>query len=410
MSNFRMRVTTNYKGTPFIKNHNYNTNSIPDPVLDNWIENGIARALDFVPSKLVPLETKVPLNSKVDKYESLVSGSEFDLLTIRPQNYLFVSNSFVTDQGINQFKTVNEALSIFEDGNVIYLFPETFNEEIIINKSGVILIGGNQENTILENITITKKNVKISNLTIGETLNVICTDTQIDQNTIKFSNVIFLCDISIGTALIQTTYKCAFYNCYLNPTDKTFIVNTSTEIYVEGCESAHHIWTGPSTLPKTYHIILYQGVILFRNCPYIFLSTIEFTDDSNTFAQLYVNNGSLDYVIMTIPDTASKQNNFTFERGRLNNWGKSSALTIQGKMEFNLFYCHLEMGNGNNFVFNSTSKCRIIGVTQTVYNSNATISGTGLANLHIFNSIFHGASPGGLGTDSNNAWSAFIDY
>lgn len=69
MGQFIMKVTTNYLGEQFVKGQTYNDSEIPDSVLDNWIEHGLAEPVGFSPSKFIPAYVKVGITSETDNID-----------------------------------------------------------------------------------------------------------------------------------------------------------------------------------------------------------------------------------------------------------------------------------------------------------------------------------------------------
>ena len=322
---------------------------------------------------------------------------------IQKSNYLmYVSASCVAD-GVNTFNTLASAVAAWSTGKSIALAPETFPESITLSQPGMELIGTSKEKTIITNLTITRQDCIPKNLTVSGDLSINCQDTYNAMAWIELNNCIIQGNVSCGTSTVPCIYQFRFFDCQFTGQNKTLILYATN--------GGRFYRTRIQGLDEQYVVNIYGG-------------QFEFNDECDvSFYNInYLNTGSLknnlaalifyrSYVwiktdfVTPIDNTNLADLQFHWCRVQ-----KKGAYT--GNWTFNGLF-ELDIMDTNflypNIVFNSTSNSRITNVTSLGYGNVNTITGTGLANLHIQHSIFGIAAPVGLGEDIGNSWSAFID-
>ncbi len=340
-------------------------------------------------------------------YTSSFTGSQIDSVLsnslMTPQNILFVSSK-------SKYKTISSAISAWQAGDVIFLAPQTFNENVTLSDSGITVVGLNREQTSINNLTIRGKDVVVKNIHVKDTLKVLCSDSITFYTYNLLDNCIFSGDVFIGTSDSMNIYGTKINNSLFNGYNKNFIYN-SQMIWDED-----H-WQGDLFLPndtintKTwdkagwYDFYLYHGTIDLQYANMIEVDTIFYMPASSGYAQLSLINSRL--ICTTIINTDSLSSHIQVFAQQGGSFSADSVLKIQGKFEFDFYWCRIYMKN--NIEYNSTVSSRFSNSQEFMYGSTAIIYGTHLSNLYIQHCIFHCSVPTGLGEDIGNSWNAFID-
>ncbi len=314
---------------------------------------------------------------------------------------LYVSTGIFAD-GIKTFNTITAACSAWTAGKVIYLAPQTFGESVTLDKAGMSIYGMSRDKSIITNLTITGKDVSVSDITVSGNFSHICADALLYYKWSTIKNVLFQGDVSIGSSGTQNLYTVRFFNCWLNGSGKHLIVNSETSMHsvvFDNCEIF--------SLDNQYSFNIYQGLVAFKNCLNVRWYDFNYTSDTYLmhvdiyncriwFAHDFVTSATNPRIsVLAIYDS----NIYKLQ-------AYSGAWTFDGYFELIMARCSWFYPN---LIFNSLANSRIIDVVGLGIDSPYTISGSGLINLHIQKSIFHCAAPAGLGEDNANIWQAFID-
>ena len=338
------------------------------------------------------VETTKLINSSVSNLTQLISGET-------SKNVLYVSAT------ATKYKTIAHAVGDWATSKIVLLAPETFTEDVIISEDFTLLVGMQQEGSIIDgSLTISGKDVIVENLTISGDLIITCTDTWDWFKWITIRNCTIKGNIYFGTASTRLKYQALLFNCRINPSED--YIPAAHTIYVYG--DSTHLGRDKIINSISYaasDIVLNNGKLQYANCEKIVIGTITYEGSSgdswfgftNCEVQLtgaITNNKiSPDYAILV------------FRWSRIVRDSSLTSLTFTNLFELDVMTCEWQMPD---LVFDSTANSRLTRVIQLGYGSTSTISGTGLANLYCQDSDFACAAPAGLGENSSR-WNIFID-
>lgn len=329
-------------------------------------------------------------------------------ISIRAQ-YTKDPNTKIVNDVTGNYKTIAAALNAFRPGDIIVIGPKTFNEDITIADSGVVLKGMDPIRSKINKLTITARDVSISDITVLDSLNLL---SQEAWNYIYlknfFDNVTFY-----GNCNFSCQYPFEFNACkFLGPgTDFYFDCgpagqnNYFRNCYVNG-------WAGEVGGQDLDNIdfYLHEGQVVFSGGHY-YLDSLYY-DDPVEISLFYFEYMSNCYIggVSSPPTT----NQFRILQCKFGKYYWYRDMQFDGRFELVVHDCDLNFGWGSeggdkDLIYNSIANSRIFNVTQYGYQSTSTISGTGLNVLHIENSTFYMDAPAGLGTDMGNCWNCFID-
>lgn len=307
--------------------------------------------------------------------------------------------------GTNQkYTTIASALADFVEGDIIYLSPEQFNEDITISTDSVKILGMSRELSRIKSIVVNGSNAQLKNLSIIETATFTSQETwDWFSNGILVEDVDFLGALNIGTPTTVLQESIRMYNCAMLGNAQDLIIN---------CYNGNNVFYDfrmqHSLLGSENNIIIYGGRLEFERGKGMFINNLQYmtagTYSLVTFSHQYpmaikqiITVISTEFHILTIE-------NSRFDLG-LSSGG--SDFTFSGKFELDILQSSVAIWD--DIIFNSSAPSRLNQFMHRGYSSTTTISGTGLAHLYIYNSSFKCASPGGLGGDAGNIWSAFVD-
>lgn len=335
-------------------------------------------------------------------------------------NVLYVSSIFNTDPSRREYNTIREALLNFQEGNIIYLYPEHFEEDVTINGNEVSIFGVDKEKTSIRNLTFIGKNNYVKELKVSGDLSFLCIEDYEARNANQLRDCIIAGNVYIGTEDIINSYEVNIDGCNFIGIEKEWIFNGATGGNITW--GAHWVRNsfvrdripGNTTVWNpvySYHLKVYSGSLYFYYCPSVRFTTITYIGSTvlrfDHCGVFECENFNFDYDGTSLPSGEGHMVVNIEYTGFYFGW--NNPIHMRYKTEFNILHSFF-FTTGTLITFDSAAACRFVSVLEKVWGSTTSFTGSALANLHIFNSVFHCSSPGGLGTDSYNTWEAYIDY
>lgn len=314
--------------------------------------------------------------------------------------------------GKRKYTTIQSAVSAATYGSVVLVHPGTYTGNVTIADSGISVVALSAQSTIVTGtFTVTAKKTRVVGLRFDSTFthNSQYIYSLHEWNT--YERCIFSSDVFIGTATVENRYGFEFDGCnFVGYSDTLYVNQTggwlSHAVIRDGFMMSEDAW---DVYGRGYNLVLKSGTYLrFMDCTDLLFNSIYFDcADSMIVLEIekcrtvLIGSGNI-----TAVNNASNYAVLSMNYGLLSNWGHSDPWTFSNLFEIDFRWCSLWLPD---VVFNSTAQSRIEYCEQRGYGSTSTITGTGLAQLHISNSIFAMDAPTGLGTNRGNGWVQFID-
>lgn len=336
-----------------------------------------------------------------DSYSQSYFGKSLFKDRIQANNVLYVTS---LAQGTNEHATIASALSAYQTGMLIILAPEYFDEDVTISIDNVHIQGLNKELSKIKSLTVTGSDFRMNNLSVLNNTTFISQEAwDWFSNGIIINDVDFYGALNIGTTSIVLQEAIRMYNCAELGNDKNIIIN---------CYNGNNIFydfrVQHSSAPISNGIYIYGGRVDFEGGTGIFLDSLVYKTPSVysqiSFKHIYAMNI---YNLVTANSTAFHVLAFDYCRFDFGEYQVAGNITIDGRFELDIFNSSPYIYK--NIVFNSIANSRFVGMQQRGWQSTSQISGTGLSYLRIYNSSLSGTAPVGLGGNSGNVWSAFMD-
>ena len=248
---------------------------------------------------------------------------------------------FVDDDGGANYTTISEAVQDADDGDTVYVFNGTYNEQVIIDKA-IDLIGESKENTIIktdsgENVVITSENwAKVSGFAIENQCKRWC-----GAGILINSNNTVICNNLIRDNL---GYAVGQYGKNNNNISDNTIQNNSDGIcfwglcsdnlisgnIIENNEVCGVIISGPSTQNKITKNLIKNcsfGIYFQRNMPII---SKKMDPYSNIISNnIITKNQNGIYFIISVKNNEIIKNNITFNKQGIFLWKESNSNKIK---------------------------------------------------------------------------------
>jgi hypothetical protein len=318
-------------------------------------------------------------------------------------NILYVSAGFTAD-GVHSFTTIATAITAWTTGKVILLAPETFSENVTLASAGMVLIGMSKYNTIIGNLTITGKDCYVKEITVSGDFENTCTNSYLYYKYSLIEDSILSGNVSIGNISVENTYGIHFFNCGLNGSSKTLLVNVTFDGQLLLFESCMIFSADPQ-----YNLNIYKGWIRFHSCSQTRWYDFKYIS-ATEFMHVDFFNCNFIWFHHEIETNLTNPNISVFyavDSGLYKRGAFAGSWTFQGAFELDIIRCSWFYPN---IVWNSTANSRITDVTGLGYASASTITGTGFNNLYIQGSRFYCTAPNlPIGHDVDNQWEAFLD-
>ena len=323
------------------------------------------------------------------------------ITTISYANVLYVSSTFDIPSA-TRFATIAAALAAWQPGKIIILGAETFAEDVVLSQAGIKIYGLSRDATCIQSLTITAKDCVVADLTVIGDAAFTCQTTWAIGKYTELDNLVFQGNVNYGNNATALAYGIFTKGCqFVGDNTKTLTFNfTGTKLFFTDCiimDRNTTTWGSKDGM----NVVYLSGRTDWSNCPSVIIHNLTASKGNFWMHNCYfILIGDFAYV-----DTG----NYFVWNARHGYFCHTKVLTLTGAIELDLFHCQWNFDN--SLVFNSTRSSRIIYVMAGGYGSAATITGSGLSNLHPQHSIFPCAKPTGIAVDSpdSNAWSAFTD-
>lgn len=302
------------------------------------------------------------------------------------------------------FTSIQTAINTAAANDHIIIYPGTYNENVTIATAGITISGIDKKKTFIDSITITGKDVVLSNISVSGNSTIVCTVTYDWGKWIEVSDCDLYGNVNLGTTETACSYKVRLLRVFIyGDSTKTLVQNfaDSTWSHAVDCSMDSGKWGTRDSI--TYSV--YRGRLDWYNCKNIIIGTLQYVNN-NIWSLAHFEQCDLRINILSTSASNTSNTHILAIRQCHALAPKDQTWTFDGRFEFDvqqsLFWYPA-------IVFNSTANSRIQHVTGCWYQNANTITGTGLANLYIHQSLFHCAAPVGLGEDMNNSWEAFVD-
>jgi len=253
------------------------------------------------------------INEKQMSFKNIISTSEFF-----PRGILYVGGT-----GPGNYTNIQDALDNANEGDTVFVFNGTYNEQLIINKSNINLFGENKETTIIE---------------AGG--NGIAIDIPADSN----NNYI------IGFTVRNTTYSAIYLHSDSSHTGATCNNNTISDCIIHDC-IGFPFQAGIRILGNKFNCYSNNNAIM--NCSIYNTSigiALESTDNNSyvnnneiIFCQIHDNDNGINFL-----GNGNIKNNLIIECNIFNN-SNTGIFTEDVNYKNNIFHNNLINNNQNAF-------------------------------------------------------------
>ena len=327
-----------------------------------------------------------------------------NLYTTDPQSF---SDNLIFVGANQKYTSINTAISASTSESLLILMPEYFDEDVTITSADIHLLGYSKDLTKIKSLTVTGAHSWLENLSVSGSASFLSQATYVGgwngKNSTVVKNVAFYGNVDLGNSTTSLVENTRFEYCDVVG-GGTISIN-----YGNNAMLWYHSFIRPTgtNLSDRSSINIYNGDMRFSGGRGIYINSINYINtDKYSVVGFY---HCFQLAIGAISTVLSTQYHILIINNCVADLGTSSGsdLTFSGKFELDLINSSIAIWK--NIIFNSSANSRFDGLQQRGYTSTTAISGTGLSYLRIYRSTLKCAAPVGLGGDSVNAWSAFID-